>query len=655
MRRFATFLLVICLALNLPAAALAQAAGNNPRASGKGIAYAEFGPVPLEELILSRGSAAQINALDGNGNVPLKKGNYVRYIDRVEIPDYAMTLYKTMEEGSDGDGTADVLIDPTDASRDHNGNYVLQVSKKTVTIPANKAPDSILYDDFVEIATYAYAAVSAFDRDHPEVFWLNNNWSIASFVTNNGNLYTLEVSLILKGTVNHSSYDIRVPDYADPAVLKSAIAARDANVQAILDAVPATAITADEKMRYFNEWLTHNNQYNTAVSAGNSDAAWEMAWECISALQGCTGANGPVCEGYARAFQLLCTRSGIPCVLVSGHTQDINTGTGNGHMWNYVQLENRWYGVDVTWNDPIGGKSGKVSGYERENYLFVGAKTVPVTGGKPFLSDHPVENYVFAGGVRFTNGPVLNDTAYVNTHTHTFGSPSFRWEADHKSATAVFTCTGDPTHVMELPATVTAAVRTKATCEHTGTTAYTATVKYNGSNYTSIKDVKDIPALGHDWGEWVETVAPTETETGEQIRTCRNDPRHTETRVIPELRHEHTLTLVPGKAPTATEPGHTAYYICDGCDLWFEDAAGTMEITDKDSVVILFPVGLIGDVDRNGTVDSIDYMQLKRHVLGTFDFDDEQKTVADINHDGLVDGIDYMQLKRYVLGTYVIT
>lgn len=32
--------------------------------------------------------------------------------------------------------------------------------------------------------------------------------------------------------------------------------------------------------------------------------------------------------------------------------------------------------------------------------------------------------------------------------------------------------------------------------------------------------------------------------------------------------------------------GNKAYYICDGCDKWFEDAEGTSEITDKTSVII---------------------------------------------------------------------
>lgn len=50
--------------------------------------------------------------------------------------------------------------------------------------------------------------------------------------------------------------------------------------------------------------------------------------------------------------------------------------------------------------------------------------------------------------------------------------------------------------------------------------------------------------------------------------------------------HTHNLTLVPAKAPACTEKGNTAYYTCNGCDKWFEDATGASEITDKTSVIL---------------------------------------------------------------------
>ena len=53
--------------------------------------------------------------------------------------------------------------------------------------------------------------------------------------------------------------------------------------------------------------------------------------------------------------------------------------------------------------------------------------------------------------------------------------------------------------------------------------------------------------------------------------------------------HTHNLTLVAAKAATCTTAGNSAYYTCDGCDKWFEDATGSVEITDKTSVKIPAP------------------------------------------------------------------
>jgi len=58
-------------------------------------------------------------------------------------------------------------------------------------------------------------------------------------------------------------------------------------------------------------------------------------------------------------------------------------------MWNYVFVGERWYGVDVTWNDPTSPikKDAPVSGYESEDYLLVGSKTV--VEGLTFEESHP--------------------------------------------------------------------------------------------------------------------------------------------------------------------------------------------------------------------------------------------------------------------------
>ncbi len=52
-----------------------------------------------------------------------------------------------------------------------------------------------------------------------------------------------------------------------------------------------------------------------------------------------------VCQGYAMAFTYLCQLLGIECVTVKGTTEF------GDHAWNMVKVNDRWYNVDVCWDD----------------------------------------------------------------------------------------------------------------------------------------------------------------------------------------------------------------------------------------------------------------------------------------------------------------
>ena len=54
----------------------------------------------------------------------------------------------------------------------------------------------------------------------------------------------------------------------------------------------------------------------------------------------------------------------------------------------------------------------------------------------------------------------------------------------------------------------------------------------------------------------------------------------------PKPEHQHELTRIEARLATCTENGNTAYYTCNGCDSWFEDADGETEIINHNSVVI---------------------------------------------------------------------
>lgn len=55
-----------------------------------------------------------------------------------------------------------------------------------------------------------------------------------------------------------------------------------------------------------------------------------------------------VCEGYAKAFEMLMDIADIDCIMVTGTIGEEDIP----HAWNMVKLEDSWYHVDVTYDDP---------------------------------------------------------------------------------------------------------------------------------------------------------------------------------------------------------------------------------------------------------------------------------------------------------------
>lgn len=60
----------------------------------------------------------------------------------------------------------------------------------------------------------------------------------------------------------------------------------------------------------------------------------------------------------------------------------------------------------------------------------------------------------------------------------------------------------------------------------------------------------------------------------------------------------------------------------------------------------------LGDLNGDEQCTAIDYVALKRHVLGTYALPESAMDAADLDRDGEVNAKDYMILKRVILGTY---
>lgn len=93
-----------------------------------------------------------------------------------------------------------------------------------------------------------------------------------------------------------------------------------------------------EKVRFYHDYVVTHTKYG--FLDGENEV---LSFKAAGALLHGTA----VCNGYAEAMELLLLCSGIDTYMAVGTTED------GGHAWNIVSIEDKWYHLDATWDDPV--------------------------------------------------------------------------------------------------------------------------------------------------------------------------------------------------------------------------------------------------------------------------------------------------------------
>lgn len=174
-----------------------------------------------------------------------------------------------------------------------------------------------------------YLVAIALKNDHPEIFWLPYAWYIGE--THNGQLAILFVNK-MQENVGGSIESITATYVVERAKKQKMQQELKAAVEKIKSKITATD-------PYEIELQIHDILCKQITYTDDPSPSL-LAYTAYGALvQG-----NALCEGYSRAFQLLLYEFGINSTLVTGYA-------GQEHMWNLVEIDGKWYHVDVTWND----------------------------------------------------------------------------------------------------------------------------------------------------------------------------------------------------------------------------------------------------------------------------------------------------------------
>ncbi|WP_256758539.1 transglutaminase domain-containing protein [Cohnella sp. WQ 127256] len=95
-----------------------------------------------------------------------------------------------------------------------------------------------------------------------------------------------------------------------------------------------------QKEKAIHDWIVTNVAYDTRLIS-------------YSAYDGLVNGS-TVCQGYALLTYEMMKQAGIPVKIVEGSSRNI------AHTWNLVQIDDEWYHLDTTWDDPVPDVVGRV-------------------------------------------------------------------------------------------------------------------------------------------------------------------------------------------------------------------------------------------------------------------------------------------------------
>ena len=239
--------------------------------------------------------------------------SYYKYNNRYyynQLDEYSKAIYDAIEKNLDQlkDGTCKINIDYdfSNILKNNNSENSLKPYYNDALDALNLDIPNLFYVDFTKLWLYVETKTSLFSTKYNIYLSTKDNISLYRDGFSNAEQVNTAIKQIdtIKNTFINRAYQ---NDYY--------------------------------KVREVHDWIIQNLEYD------DSDTY-------ISSVYGALVRQKAVCEGYARAYKYILDELGINNVLVTGTATNSN-GDNENHMWNYVLLNNKWYAIDVTWDDPI--------------------------------------------------------------------------------------------------------------------------------------------------------------------------------------------------------------------------------------------------------------------------------------------------------------
>ena len=254
-----------------------------------------------------------------------------------------------------------------------SGNYRIDFGTRFNTLLQTPEGQQALSNSYQD-------AVDALKQDTPGLFYIDfSKVYLNTYSVTEGDTTTHTVFIDQGDNQNYFS-----KGFNNKADVVRAISQVEEVKNLIVSSIPQNSSNF-EKIMYVHDWLVDNLKYDETLSRDNR-----------SNVYGALVERNVTCQGYAKAFKYIIDSLSVPCILVKGDATN-SQGVTEKHVWNYVQINDGWYAVDVTWDDPIVIGTGEISPEIKYTYLCK---------GKSFLNNH-VEEGTLPGSEEYFKFPEL--------------------------------------------------------------------------------------------------------------------------------------------------------------------------------------------------------------------------------------------------------
>ncbi len=147
----------------------------------------------------------------------------------------------------------------------------------------------------------------------------------------------------------------------------------DKKVKSILQELELEGASDFEKVKKIHDYIINRVSYDNSLEKASAyDALIDKS---------------AVCEGYSMLAYRMFTQAGLKCKIIAG------TGNGGSHAWNIVKVKDKWYNIDLTWDDPISSDKKPMLVYDfflKNTKDFVDHKRSAEYKTEEFVKTYPI-------------------------------------------------------------------------------------------------------------------------------------------------------------------------------------------------------------------------------------------------------------------------